>query len=146
MISDRDFWTPILEDEQASRLALCGMASIDDFLWFLTLPNVSQHRYDGGGIVFVNKGSYDEVHVAFHPSKWGRHVAMCFRDCFAKKMKSGVPVVAGEQEGEWRTKPPITHGWKVIGSFEKSVLPRRVRQWILTQDAWNNSPVGRKST
>lgn len=145
MISDRDFWTPILSEPEVSRLSLCGMASIDDFLWFLSLPQVRQERYANGGLVFVDKTDFDEVHVAFLPEAWGREVAMCFRDCFARTMKRARPIIAGEQEGEWRTKPPITHGWKVLNDFEKSVLPRRVRRWILTQDAWNNSPVGRKS-
>lgn len=144
-MTDAEFWTPVLSDPDVERLSMCGMGSIEDFLWWLSLPNVRQERYDKGGLVFVDKGDFDEVHVAFLPSAWGREVAMCFRDCFSRVMRAGKPVVAGEQEGEWRTKPPITHGWKVLEEFEDSVLPRRVRRWILTLDAWNNSPVGRKS-
>lgn len=141
----REFWTPILSRQEVERLSLCGMGTIDDFLWWLDQPGVSEERYEGGGLVFVDKGEYDEVHVAFEPEQWGRPVALAFRDCFARRMKQGKPIVAGEQEGEWRTKPPISHGWKVLSDFEGSVLPRRVRRWILTRDAWNNSPVGRKT-
>lgn len=141
----REFWTPILTDPAVERLSLCGMGTVDDFLAWMDSANVTEYRYRNGGLVFVNKGDFDEVHVAFRPSEWGRSVALAFRDCFARKMRDGRPVVAGEQEGEWRTKPPISHGWAVLNEFEGSVLPRRVRRWILTLDAWQDSPVGRKT-
>lgn len=126
-------------------MVLAGMASVDEFLEWLSRPEVHEERYEGGGLVFVEKDGGQEVHVAFLPEFWGRPVALAFRDCFSRKMKEIEVVFAGEQENHWRTRPPISHGWQVLEDYAPSVLPVRTRRWMLTRDAWNNSPVGRKT-
>jgi len=144
VISPREFWTPILTHPDVEPMVLAGMGTVDDFLWWIDQPGVHEERYEGGGLVYVDKEDAQEVHVAFLPSAWGRSVAMSFREIFSRKMKDIRVVIANEQEGMWRTRPPLSHGWVAVEEFKDSVLPRRTRKWILTQDAWYRSPVGRK--
>lgn len=139
------FWGPVVTHPDVEPMVLAGLATLDEFLDWLEDPRVHEERYEGGGLVFVDKEEGQEVHVAFHPNYWGRNVALAFRDCFSRKMKEVDVVFAGEQEGYWRSRPPISHGWQVLEDFMPSVLPRRTRRWMLTRDAWNNSPVGRKT-
>lgn len=147
MTGAREFWTAVVLHEQVEPLVFAGVASVDDFIEWLEKPDVHEERYGSGGLVFVDKAEgVQEVHVAFHPDAWGKRVALAFRDCFARKMRRLDAVIAHEQEGEWRTQPPKSHGWKVVGDWEVSpILPRRVRKWILTREAWYSSPVGRKT-
>lgn len=125
-------------------MVLAGLGTVDDFLWWLDQPGVHEERAEGGGFVFVEKDEGVEVHVAFVPETWGRVVAHAFRQTFFRKMQEVETVIANEQEGEWRTRPPLSHGWIAVEDFKDSILPRRTRKWILTRDAWYRSPVGRK--
>ena len=143
-MTPREFWTPIVEHPSVEPYSLCGMATIEDFLWWLDLPEVHEERGDMGGLVFVDKGSFHELHAAFLPEAWGRKVAESIRPMIARKMLEIEEIQLGEQEGVWRTRPPLSHGWKPVGEYEESALPRRLKRWRLTRDAWYSSPVGRK--
>jgi len=137
------YWTPILTHPDIEPRVLAGLGSVDDFVWWLDRPETHEERAPGGGFVFVDKGQDQEVHVAFLPEHWGRSVADSFRRVFARKMREGRTILAREQEGEWRTRPPKSHGWELAGGWEPSILPRRTRLWRLTPDAWYRSRVGR---
>ena len=137
------YWTPILTHPDIEPMVLAGLGSVGDFVWWLDQSETHEERAPGGGFVFVDKGPDQEVHVAFLPEYWGRSVAASFRRVFARKMREGRTILAREQEGEWRTRPPKSHGWELAGEWEPSILPRRTRLWRLTPDAWYRSRVGR---
>lgn len=144
MTDARSFWTPILTHAEVEPHVLMGLAGVDEFLWWLGQTGVREYRYEDGGFVTVDKGDETEIHVAFLPSQWGRPLAMAFRDFFSRMMDAGHTLVAREQEGHWRSRPPASYGWRQDGVFEKSILPVRLRRWVLTRDDWLRSAVGRK--
>lgn len=143
-MTPREFWTPILSHPDVEKNSLCGMGTVEDFLWWLEQPGVTEDRGEMGGLVFVDKGDFHELHAAFLPDAWGRKVAASIKPIIARKMLEVEEIQLGEQEGEWRTRPPLSHGWEPMGDYETSILPRRVKRWRLTRKAWYNSPVGRK--
>lgn len=143
-MSPAEFWGPVLSHPDVEPMVLAGLASAEDVTDWIGAGGAHEERYEGGGLLFVDKPEGQEVHVAFRPEYWGRPVALAFRDCFARKMREVEVVYANEQEGHWRTRPPISHGWQVLEDYKPSVLLVRTRRWMLTRDAWNNSPVGRK--
>lgn len=139
-----EYWTPIMTHPQVEPHTLMGLASIEDFADFLSRDDVEEERWPGGGMVYVNKVDVTELHIAFLPDQWGRPVAGYLARSEQRKASQGVTIVAREQEGYWRSRPPRSHGWKVNGEFEETTHPKRLRQWILTPDAWYASAVGRK--
>ena len=137
-------WNRLFSYPEVEQYTLCGLAPVDELLDFLKQPHVEVEEYEKGVIAYVQKEGFKEVHVAFEPSCWGREVAFILKESFGKQMQNGTILSAGEQEGYYRSRPPLSHGWKVNGEFESSEHPRRIRQWILTPDAWYRSAVGRK--
>lgn len=142
----RSFWTPILTHPDIEPRVLMGMATVDEFLDWIDGEGVTEERHDGGGLVYVEKEDGVEVHVAFLPGRWGRYVACVLAKSFGEKMRQGQTLIAREQEGYYRSRPPRSHGWIAVEEFQKSPLPVRLRRWILTPDAWYRSPVGRKTS
>lgn len=145
MISDREFWTPILQDADVSRFCLRNMATVDDFLEWITLDNVHPLRKTNGGFVFVDIApNAQEVHVSFLPEERGKPIAAAFRETFLQKMQEKELIVAHEWEDNWRSKPPRSYGFVPDGVFNKSIVGVRCKRWVLTRDAWERSPVFRK--
>lgn len=48
-------------------------------------------------------------------------------------------LVTYEVEGNWRSKPPKSHGWKAAGEFAETEFGN-LKSWILTRAAWEGSP------
>lgn len=143
-MTPREFWEPIVTHPQVEPMVFAGMATIDDFLAWLEQDDVHEERYEGGGIVYVDKDGVQELHIAFLPEFWGRPVVEAVRQSFKKKMTEVPAVILREQEGFFRTRPPLSHGWRVLEDYEPSIFKHRTRRWILTQEAWYSSAVGRK--
>lgn len=113
----------------------------------LTPPNVAL-RSENGGCIFVIRdplGLTAEMHTMFRPEGWGREVATAGRRFMAEMFGRVSLILTHEQEGNWRSRPPRSHGWVAAGEFMEVGLPRRLRLWVLTRDAWMKSSVGRKS-
>ena len=140
----RAYWKPIVTHPDVEPMVFAGMATLDDFLGWLEQDDVTEERYEGGGIVYVDKGDVEELHIAFLPEFWGRPVVMAVRSSFVEKMRRGTTVILREQEGFFRTRPPLSHGWKPLEDYEPSIFNHRTRRWILTPEAWYSSAVGRK--
>jgi hypothetical protein len=115
---------PLVEDERAK-------------------PFASEH----GGVIFspLDKlGMVYEMHTLFEPEGWGREVAINGKLFVEETFKDASIVVTHEQEGNWRSKPPRSHGWICGGDYCYVGLPVRLRLWVLTKEAWLSSPARRK--
>lgn len=101
-----------------------------------------------GGFIFVGRDGLElvyELHTIFSPPAWGTRVlALAAREAFAFMFDRGMKVCfTYEVDGNWRSQPPRSHGWKVAGDFADTRVGV-VCPWILTEAAWKASPVGRK--
>jgi len=100
-----------------------------------------------GGVLFVSidpLGMVREMHTMYKPEGWGREVALFGKQFIEEAFKVCSLITTNEQEGHWRSSPPKSYGWKSSGDFREAGLPKRVRLWLLTYEAWIASPVGRK--
>lgn len=138
------FWHPVLTSPQVEPWVLHGLIGVDEFLSAIEDPRFLVEPCEDGGIIYTQKDGYQELHIMFLPSQWGRKVNQYLKASIARKMRQNVTLVAREQEGHWRSRPPKSYGWKVDGEFEQDHHPVRRRKWILTSEAWYASPVGRK--
>lgn len=143
-MTPREFWTPVVSHPEVEPWVLHGLATVDEFLTALEEPRFLAEPCEDGGMIYTQKDGYQELHIMFLPSQWGRRVSWFLKESIAEKMRQGVVLIAREQEGYWKSRPPKSYGWEVAGDFEETTHPRRLRKWILTSEAWYRSPVGRK--
>ncbi len=109
------------------------------------LPWASEH----GGFLFCQRdrqGFAFELHTLFTPEGWGREVARSAREAFTALFLNGAMLVFTlEVETNDRSRPPLSHGWRPAGPFVFAPdLAANVRTWVLTREAWDNSPVRRR--
>lgn len=112
-------------------------------------PSVMPLASENGGFLFCRIdgiGRVYELHTMYQPAGWGREVAKTSKLAFDRVFRSGAQIIVTyEVKGWWRSRPPLSHGWKKAGDFEVSEsLAAEVRSWVLTRDAWIASPVGRR--
>lgn len=106
------------------------------------LPLAARH----GGIFMVQLdgvGFVREMHTMFRPEGWGREAALAMREATQAVFDGGARLIT-TQKAEGGEGPPHAHGWQVVGEFAEVGLPHRLKLWILTKDAWETSPAGRK--
>jgi hypothetical protein len=143
---DVEFWDDVARHHQVSPSVFMGLAQVS------TAPLVRDERNlplasQNGGLIFVASDSLGfsmELHTLYRPEGWGREVTEHARECFREVMKTVSLVTTFEQEGEKQTRPPLSYGWRSAGDFMAVGLPKRLKLWILTREAWVASPVGRK--
>lgn len=102
---------------------------------------------ENGGCIFVSLdhlGQVWEMHTMYKPEGWGREVARAGKAFIAKVFECGSVILTYEQEGNWRSVPPKSHGWKAAADYCAVGLPKRLKMWILTREAWSNAPVNRR--
>lgn len=111
-----------------------------------TVPLAATH----GGFIFVpdplEMDVYD-LHTMFSSDGWGREVAAAAREAFRymfwrRDMRTCRTL---EQDGYYRSRPPLSHGWKPSSEFATTGIGS-VRPWVLTREAWLASPVGKRET
>lgn len=107
------------------------------------LPLASEH----GGSIFRNVdgvGIVWELHTLFLPDGWGREVVWFARQALEHLFSKGAQVIfTFEEGGLWRSAPPRSHGWKGAADYAPTVFGD-LKSWVLTRNAWENSPVGMK--
>ncbi len=116
----------------------------------VTHPSVKPLASKSGGFLFCRLdgiGRVFELHTIYAPAGWGREVAKASKIAFDRVFREGAQIITTyEVEDWWRSRPPLSHGWKKAGDFEFSEsLAAEVRSWVLTRDAWMQSPVGRRA-
>lgn len=145
---DPAFWTDVATHPQVAPAIHLGVNDIPSVEAFVAHEAVFPVSYEGGGFIFAQLdglGLQFELHTLFKPEQWGKPVARAARDAFPRLFGMGAQIVTTyEQEDNWRSRPPKSHGWKVCGDFVSANMPTRVRMWYLTSEAWYASPVGRK--
>lgn len=109
----------------------------------LTMPLRSEH----GGVLLLGLDGFGlvrEMHTLYTPEGWGREVAMNGKLFMHEAFKTTQVIFTHEQEENWRSRPPKSHGWQSQGDFCYVGLTKRLKLWMLTRDAFYASPVGRK--
>lgn len=110
-------------------------------------PKNQPMRSENGGIILIcidGFGLVKEMHTLYNPAGWGREVAANGKLFMREAFKTANVIFTHEQEGNWRSRPPRSHGWKESGDYTDVDLPKRLKLWMLTRDAFYSSPVGRK--
>lgn len=113
----------------------------------LEMQGVIPMASENGGILFMTRdplGMVYEMHTMYKPEGWGREVAKAAKTFMHEMFKTASVLVTQEQEGNWRSCPPKSHGWQIAGDYCNVGLSKRLRMWVLTKQAWMASPVGRK--
>ncbi len=145
---DPDFWRGVAEHPEVAPHVLMG-ADVGGLLDLISAEHVTPIATEHGGFIFVQLdriGRMFELHTMFTPEGWGREVAIAARQAFASIFSRGARIITTQEvEGWWRSAPPLSHGWKPVGEFAPAGDLPLLRSWILTADAWRQSPVGRKA-
>lgn len=108
-----------------------------------TLPLRSEH----GGVLLVGLDGFGlvrEMHTMYTPEGWGREVARNGKLFMVEAFRTTEVLFTHEQEDNWRSRPPKSHGWVSVGDLKSVGLSKRLRLWMLTRDNFYSSPVGRK--
>lgn len=140
---DPDFWIEVASHpEVGPRIGVTAAQIVQLCANPRVVPLASEH----GGFFFVALdafGTVQELHSLFTPEGWGREVVEAAHAAFKVAMNYAHVIVTWEQEGQWRTRPPKSHGWKPAGDFDATPLGS-LRMWVLTREAWSNSPAVRR--
>lgn len=144
---DGPFWEAIATHPQVAPRVLMGepVAGLSEFV---ERADVLPLATESGGFIFHSLDSVGlvrELHTMFRPQGWGREVALGAREAFSRVFADGAQlVVTYEQFGWWRSRPPLSHGWKPAGDFTFTPFGA-LRLWSLSRTAWKASPVFRRA-
>lgn len=118
-----------------------------DLSAFVQLPVVTPLRSQNGGFLFARLDSFGrvyELHTLYRPEGWGREVLEAAKEAFAQMFARGAQaVVTYEAADWWRSRPPKSFGFRPAGDFAPAG-DLSLRTWILTADAWAQSPAFRR--
>lgn len=138
------FWNAVSLHPEVAPHVWMGIQPVD-LSELINRPGVIPYAADHGGFVFVPTDDGYELHTMFTPEGWGREVAEAAREAFTALFLRGARVVRTlEVETNRRSRPPLSHGWRPEGPFTASDLAANVRVWVLTREAWEDSPVRRR--
>ena len=140
-----DFWWPIFEAPEC-QAAHCGLtASRDEVEAFLQVEGVKPLVGEHGGYIFVPKdatGLIYELHSLFRKPGWGREAAKVGKSALRHMFGEGMQVLL-TQEIQGLQNPPLSYGWVKAHSDFRELPIGSVRIWVLTRDAWEQSPAVR---
>lgn len=86
-------------------------------------------------------GTIYELHTLYTPEGWGREVSNAKKAMCRRIFETASLIVTHETEHP-QSRPPLSFGWKQAGETNSEI--GRVRLWILTKEAWEQSPAGRR--
>lgn len=144
---DAAWWDAVASHPDVAPHIFMGAAPVSLSV-VLDQPGAFGLRSENGGCIFIPRdplGLVLEMHTLFRPEGWGREVAAAGRVFMPRVFQAAALIVTHEQEGNWRSRPPRSHGWVACSDFQDVNLPRRLRLWALTREGWMKSAVGRKS-
>lgn len=143
---DAAFWNRIATHPQVAPYIFMG-AEPETLAPLVENPKASPYASEHGGVIFLPVdplGFVVEMHTLYTPEGWGREVALNGKRFVNDVLQSASLILTHEQEGNWRSRPPRSHGWVQGGDFKDAGFSHRLRLWALTREAWLASPVGRK--
>ena len=143
---DVAFWDSLAHHPDVAPHIFMGMEPVTLASLILNEDNLPL-RSEHGGVILTAVGSFGmarEMHTLYHPDGWGREVAKNGKLFMREAFKSCQVILTQEQEGNWRSVPPKSHGWKSVGDYCYVGMPKRLKLWMLTKEAFEASPVGRK--
>ena len=143
---DASFWDAVAQHPEVAPFVFMGreagsLAGLVENEGCLPLASES------GGLLFVKMdlvGLVRELHTMYRPEGWGREVAENAPLFMNEAFNHCSLITTHEQEGRWRTRPPRSHGWKPAGGYMDCGFDYKLRLWILPQEAWLASAVGRR--
>jgi hypothetical protein len=144
---DWTFWDAIAQHpEVRPHLLIEDSQSLSEIVQH---PSVKPYASENGGFLFCRLdglGRVYELHTLYCPNGWGREVAKASKSAFERVFNEGAQLVTTyEVAGNWRSRPPLSHGWKQAGPFQYSDgLAADVRSWVLTYEAWCASPARKR--
>lgn len=138
---DPAFWCQVATHPEVSPRVTLGRGV--DFDFVLSIPGVVPLAAEHGGLIFVPQdaiGRTYEMHTLFTPEGWGREVAKAAKAANEWMRQRGAQVLTTYQvEGNWRSQPPKTHGWRAAGEFAETPLGS-LKTWVLLMSDWVASP------
>lgn len=143
---DPAFWRRIATHPEVAPHALMG-AGPEIIAPLLAEQTTIALASQNGGFLFLKLDGFGfvrELHTLYTPEGWGREVALALKEATEVVFATAQVIVTQEQEGWWRSAPPKSHGWKTAGPYREVGLAAPLRTWILTREAWEQSPARRR--
>lgn len=139
---DVGFWNGVYEHPEVKPHVSLGHDV--DLSELLGNPWITPLRAEHGGFLFVRLdglGRVHELHTLFTPEGWGREVLNALKEAVEHMFQNGAQIITTyDVEGHWRSRPPKTFRFEPAGDFAPTDLGPRLRSWVLTRNAWDNSP------
>lgn len=146
---DRDpsFWDAVANHPEVAPYVFPGSQAVS-LAGLVANPAVYPLRSEHGGFLFCridSLGRIYELHTLFTPEGWGREVHGAAKDAFSQMFGVCDLIVTSEVATNPRSRPPKSFGFVVAAPYADSPIGR-IRTWILTREAWENSPARRRLT
>lgn len=139
---DPAFWRAVAEHPEVSPSVLFGHdAEVMDAI--VANPGVLPLASENGGFLFTSRDNFGrvfELHTMFRPNGWGREVALALKQALERVFNGGADLVfTHSNEDAWRTKPPLSFGFKRLGEpFDTEW--GRFCTWGVFANQWSQSP------
>lgn len=143
---DAKWWDSIATHPEVSPHVFMGFEPVS-LSGLVEAENNLPLRSENGGVILVGLDAFGlvrEMHTMYSPEGWGREVASNGKLFMQEAFKTTQVLFTHEQEGNWKSRPPRSHGWKQASDYREVNLPKRLKLWMLTRDDFYSSPVGRK--
>lgn len=145
---DGAFWQAVAEHPAVAPSIFLGGQHME-FAAVVDHPSVTPLAAQHGGYLLYQLdglGRVYELHALFTPEGWGREATAALRAVNEDMRGRGAELlIAHEVDGNWRSRPPRSHGWLSAGGFAPSPLGN-LRTWTLRMADWLQSPAFRRMT
>lgn len=131
------FWLAIATLPEVEPHVLMGL-SPELLAEYIQRPDVKPYAAELGGFLWrdLAAGQVWELHTMFRPEAWGRAVLLAARAVTHRMFDEGAQLLLTmEAEGWFRSRPPISHGWRPCGDFGDTQFGR-MRTWRLSRIDW----------
>lgn len=131
---DPAWWHTIADHpEVAPSIYFAGRFDFD----FVRSPEVTPLACMHGGFLFHN----DELHALFLPEGRGHEAALGLRLATEEMFARGAESLSVREVERLRSsRPPKSHGWRIVGGFSTGPLGLSLRLWSLSLASWRASP------
>lgn len=145
---DHGFWQRIADHPAVAPHVTMGRGGFD-LAGVIAHPSVLPLASEHGGYLFYRldgMGRAYELHALYTPEGWGRETNAALKAATERLRNQGVALlIVHEVEGNWRSRPPKSHGWKAASDFTASPAGP-LKTHVLTMADWLQSPARRRMT